>query len=85
MSLVTSEEQRAVCEAISAWASGQGFADAARAQLDKPADSAGNSWADVFGPLAEFGVFGAAVPEDQGGLGASFADAAAMIEQCGYD
>ena len=29
MSLVTSEEQRAVCEAIAAWASAQGFADAA--------------------------------------------------------
>ena len=85
VSLVTSEEQRAVCEAMSAWASGQGFADAARARLDKPADSAAGTWTEVFASLAEFGVFGAAVPEEQGGLGASFADAAAMVGQCGYD
>ena len=85
MSLVTSEEQRAVCEAIAAWASAQGFADAARARLDKPGDESGDSWSVLFGQLAEFGVFGAAVADDQGGLGATFADAAAMIEQCGHD
>lgn len=85
MSLVTSEEQSAVCAAMSSWASGQGIADIVRAELDKPAGTQSDSWTSRFARLAGFGVFGAAVPDEQGGLGADFADTAAMIEQCGYD
>lgn len=79
MTIATSEEQNAVRQAIADWARTVGTADLVRSDLDKPRDQ----WADLLAQLADFGVFGAAVPEDRGGLGARFADVAAMLEQCG--
>lgn len=81
MTLATSAEQLAVCEAIATWSRRVGTTDIARDYLDKPADS----WSEVFHQLAEFGLFAAALPDNRGGLGASFADVAAMLEQCGHD
>ncbi|MGC5248296.1 acyl-CoA dehydrogenase family protein [Gordonia sp. DT219] len=82
MTLATSAEQLAVCDAIAAWAAQVGTADIARAQIDKPGS---DDWSELFHQLAEFGVFAAALPETHGGLGASFADVAAMLERCGHD
>ena len=79
MSLATSDEQIAVCEAISAWATRRRTTDIVRAELEKPRDH----WRDLFPELAELGVFAALVEEAQGGVGASFSDVAAMVEQCG--
>lgn len=81
MSLATSAEQLAVCEAIGSWAAGAHVADIARAEVDKPRDQ----WRDLWPRVAEFGVFGAAVPDSAGGLGADFADVAAMLDACGHD
>ncbi|MCH5645191.1 acyl-CoA dehydrogenase [Gordonia sp. ABSL49_1] len=79
MIIATSEEQKAVCHAIADWAQRVDVTERVRSDLDKPRDQ----WADLMPQLAEFGVFGAAVAEDRGGLGAQFADVAAMLEQCG--
>ena len=79
VSLATSDEQIAVCEAISAWATRRRTTDIVRAELEKPRDH----WRDLFPELAELGVFAALVEEAQGGVGASFSDVAAMVEQCG--
>lgn len=79
MPIATSPEQLAVCDAIARWARGAHVTDLVRSDIDKPADQ----WTGLFGQLAEFGVFGGAVPDDRGGLGASFIDVAAMVEQCG--
>ncbi|MGV9709100.1 acyl-CoA dehydrogenase family protein [Gordonia sp. NPDC003424] len=79
MPIATSPEQIAVCEAIATWARGVRTTDLIRDDIDKPADR----WTELFGQLADFGVFSGAVPEDRGGLGATFTDVAAMLEQCG--
>ncbi|WCB36630.1 acyl-CoA dehydrogenase [Gordonia polyisoprenivorans] len=81
MTLATSSEQLAVCEAIAAWSARVGTTDIARAQIDKP----GEDWLGLFHQLAEFGLFAAVLPESKGGLGAGFTDLAAMLEQCGRD
>ncbi|MGW0039486.1 acyl-CoA dehydrogenase family protein [Gordonia sp. NPDC003376] len=79
MTLATSPEQAAVCEAISAWSAKAGTADSARSHLDKPDDQ----WRTLFPQIAGLGLFAAIVPESDGGIGASFADVAAMVERCG--
>lgn len=79
MTIATSTEQIAVCDAISTWAQGVHTTELVRADIDKPADQ----WSGLLPQLAEFGVFAGALPEDRGGFGATFTDVAAMVEQCG--
>lgn len=79
MSLATSAEQLAVCEAISGWATRRRTTDIIRADLEKSRDQ----WRELFPELAELGLFAALLDESQGGVGATFADVAAMVEQCG--
>ncbi|NDZ95849.1 acyl-CoA dehydrogenase [Streptomyces sp. SID6673] len=79
MTIATSTEQIAVCDAIATWAHGVQTTELVRADIDKPADQ----WTGLLAQLAEFGVFAAALPEEHGGFGATFTDVAAMIEQCG--
>ncbi len=79
VTIATSAEQIAVCEAIAAWAARVGTAVNVRADIDKPSDS----WQQLWPQLAELGVFGAAVDEERGGFGAGFVDTAAMVEECG--
>ncbi|WLP89417.1 acyl-CoA dehydrogenase [Gordonia sp. NB41Y] len=81
MTLATSPEQTAVCAAISAWSAKAGTADSARSHLDKPDDQ----WRGLFPQIADLGLFAAILPESDGGIGASFADVAAMVEQCGRE
>ncbi|GAA1481196.1 acyl-CoA dehydrogenase [Gordonia sinesedis] len=80
MSLATSAEQLAVCDAITAWAARHHTTELVRADLDKPRDQ----WCELYGGLADLGVFAAALPESAGGLGGSVADVAAMLDACGY-
>lgn len=79
MTIATTAEQIAVCDAIATWAHGVQTTELVRADIDKPADQ----WTGLLAQLAEFGVFAAALPEEHGGFGATFTDVAAMIEQCG--
>ncbi|MYR06945.1 acyl-CoA dehydrogenase [Gordonia sp. SID5947] len=79
MTIATSSEQIAVCDAIATWAQGVQTTELVRADIDKPADQ----WTGLLAQLAEFGVFAAALPEEHGGFGATFTDVAAMVEQCG--
>lgn len=80
MTIATSTEQIAVCDAIATWAQGAHITDLVRADIDKPRDQ----WTGLYPQLAEFGLFSAALPEQRGGLGATFADVVAMVEQCGH-
>ncbi|MDS1116694.1 acyl-CoA dehydrogenase [Gordonia westfalica] len=81
MTIATSSEQIAVCHSIESWARAAKVTELVRSDIDKPRDQ----WTQLFGRLAEFGVFAAAVPEASGGLGAGFVDVAAMVEQCGIE
>ncbi|MBD0861721.1 acyl-CoA dehydrogenase [Gordonia sp. zg691] len=81
MTIATSSEQIAVCHSIESWARAEKATELVRADIDKPRDQ----WTGLFAQLAEFGVFAAAVPEAADGLGASFVDVAAMVEQCGVE
>ncbi|AZG46000.1 acyl-CoA dehydrogenase [Gordonia insulae] len=81
MTIATSTEQIAVCNAIETWAQTVQTTDLVRADIDKPRDQ----WTGLLPQLAEFGVFAGALPEEHGGFGATFTDVAAMVEQCGYN
>ncbi|MGV9857887.1 acyl-CoA dehydrogenase family protein [Gordonia sp. NPDC003425] len=79
MTLATSPEQIAVCTSISSWADRLRTTELVRADLEKPSDR----WRELFGQLGDFGVFATALPERCGGLGGSWADVAAMLQECG--
>ncbi|MFT4200930.1 acyl-CoA dehydrogenase family protein [Gordonia sp. (in: high G+C Gram-positive bacteria)] len=79
MTIATSAEQIAVCKAIADWAAARETTAIARAELDDSADA----WRGLWPELAELGVFAASADENSGGLGAPFADAAAMVAECG--
>lgn len=81
MTIATSSEQIAVRDSIASWARSTSVTDIVRSDLDKPSDQ----WTGLFSQIADLGVFAAAVPEASDGLGASFLDVAAMLEQCGAD
>ncbi|GAC70530.1 acyl-CoA dehydrogenase [Gordonia soli] len=81
MTIATSDEQIAVCDAIAEWAGRVRATELVRADIDKPRDQ----WTGLLDQLAEFGIVAAALPESAGGLGATFTDVAAMIERCGVD
>jgi len=79
VTIATSAEQIAVCAAIADWAAARETTAIVRAELDKP----GDAWRGLWPELAELGVFAAAADEGRDGLGAPFADAAAMVAECG--
>ncbi|MFT3899043.1 MAG: acyl-CoA dehydrogenase [Gordonia sp. (in: high G+C Gram-positive bacteria)] len=79
MTIATSAEQIAVCKAIADWAAARDTTAIAKAELDESTDA----WRGLWPELAELGVFAAAADEAGGGLGAPFADAAAMVAECG--
>ncbi|PKZ64585.1 acyl-CoA dehydrogenase [Gordonia terrae] len=81
MTIATSSEQIAVRDSIASWARSTSVTDIVRSDIDKPRDQ----WTRLLSQIADLGVFAAAVPEASDGLGASFLDVAAMLEQCGVD
>ncbi len=79
VTIATSAEQIAVCAAIAEWSAARDTIALVRADVDGAADD----WRSLWPDLAEFGVFAAAADEGRDGLGAPFADAAAMLAECG--
>ncbi|WP_455900730.1 acyl-CoA dehydrogenase [Rhodococcus gordoniae] len=74
MSIATTEEQRAVQASVQAWSRTVDPISTIRRSGDA-------TWRDGWSSLAELGLFGVAVPEDAGGLGATAVDLAVMLEQ----
>jgi alkylation response protein AidB-like acyl-CoA dehydrogenase len=78
MDLTLSAEQRAMRSTLRELVSSLWPDDRLRAASDDPALDHG-SWT----ALAELGLFGLTVPEDHGGMGLGFADAAVLFEELG--
>ncbi|MFD6676506.1 acyl-CoA dehydrogenase family protein [Rhodococcus zopfii] len=78
MSIATTEEQRAVQASVRAWAR-------AAAPIEKLRHQPAEMWQPGWGSLAELGLFGVAVPESSGGLGATAVDLAVMLEQAAHE
>ena len=77
-SLETSaSEQFAARELVRSWAAGSGAVEAARAADDGRADA----WKGPYEGLAQLGIFGVALPEDQGGAGGTAGDLCAMVDE----
>ena len=74
MSIATTEEQRAVQASVQAWSRAVDPMSTIRRTSDA-------TWRDGWSSLAELGIFGVAVPEEAGGLGATTVDLAVMLEQ----
>jgi 3-oxochol-4-en-24-oyl-CoA dehydrogenase len=71
-------EQVAAQDAVRAFARAYDVGGAAR-------EECGGGWARLWRPLADLGMFAVAVPKERGGLGGTFADLAAMLEQAGAE
>lgn len=78
MSIATTEEQRAVQASVQAWSRAVDPMSTIRRASDA-------TWRDGWSSLAELGIFGVAVPEEAGGLGATTVDLAVMLEQAAYE
>lgn len=78
MSIATTEEQRAVQASVRAWAR-------AAAPIEKLRHQPAEMWQPGWASLAELGLFGVAVPESSGGLGATAVDLAVMLEQAAHE
>jgi len=71
------DEQFAARELVRDWAAGSGATAAVRdIEQGEP-----KAWRPVFDGLAGLGLFGVAVPEDDGGAGGSIEDLSAMVEE----
>ncbi|MGU3585291.1 acyl-CoA dehydrogenase [Rhodococcus sp. C26F] len=78
MSIATTEEQRAVQASVQAWSRAVDPMSTIRRASDA-------TWRGGWSSLAELGIFGVAVPEEAGGLGATAVDLAVMLEQAAYE
>lgn len=78
MSIATTDEQRAVQESVRAWSRVTNPITTVRSET-------GGAWREGWQSLAELGVFGVAVPEPSGGLGATTVDLAVMLEQTAHE
>ncbi|WP_229566924.1 acyl-CoA dehydrogenase [Rhodococcus sp. RDE2] len=78
MSIATTEEQRAVQASVHAWSRAVDPMSTIRRTGDA-------TWRDGWSSLAELGIFGVAVPEEAGGLGATAVDLAVMLEQAAHE
>ena len=76
MPIATTDEQRALADAIRSWGAGAGPVAASRAQERDP-----SAWRAHWDELAAFGTFAVAVPESCGGAGGTLADLAVVLEQ----
>ncbi|WP_241386668.1 acyl-CoA dehydrogenase [Rhodococcus sp. CH91] len=78
MSIATTEEQWAVQASVQAWSRAVDPLSTIRRGGDA-------TWRDGWSSLAELGLFGVAVPEDSGGLGATAVDLAVMLERAAHE
>jgi 3-oxochol-4-en-24-oyl-CoA dehydrogenase len=77
-SLETSaSDQLAARELVRSWAAGSGAVTAARDVEHGQADA----WRAPYGGLAQLGIFGVALPEEQGGAGGTVDDLCAMVDE----
>ncbi|MBM7367926.1 acyl-CoA dehydrogenase [Gordonia hydrophobica] len=81
MTIATSADQRVVVDSIAAWAQTRNVRALARRDLD----DAGTSWRQLWGQIADLGLFAAGVPDSAGGAGGSFEDVAVMLSACGNE
>jgi 3-oxochol-4-en-24-oyl-CoA dehydrogenase len=73
----TTDEQFAARELVRDWAAEAGTTAAVRdIEQGEP-----NAWRPVFGGLADLGLFGVAVPEEDGGAGGRIEDLCAMVDE----
>lgn len=77
MPATISDEQSAARELVRDWAAGSLSLEAAR-DVEQGAPEA---WRAPFDSLAALGIFGVALPEDQGGADGTIADLCAMLEE----
>ncbi|WP_132473244.1 acyl-CoA dehydrogenase [Rhodococcus sp. SMB37] len=78
MSIAMTEEQRAVQASVQAWSRAVEPVSRIRRHPD-------DVWREGWTSLAELGLFGVAVPEEAGGLGATVVDLAVMLEQAAHE
>ena len=78
MALGLTEDQRALAESLTDWASGAATTDLVRSAEHDGAGAFGDLWAE----LTKLGVASIAVPEQLGGAGGSFLDLACALEAC---
>lgn len=71
------DEQFAAREMVRDWAAASRASEAAREVEQGDADA----WRRAYAGLAELGIFGVAIPEDQGGAGGTVADLCAMVDE----
>ncbi|KUI33036.1 acyl-CoA dehydrogenase [Mycobacterium sp. IS-1742] len=71
------DEQFAAREMVRDWAAASHASEAAREVEQGDADA----WRRAYAGLAELGIFGVAVPEDQGGAGGTVEDLCAMVDE----
>ena len=77
MSVTITDETTAARELVRDWAAGAGATKAVReVERDNP-----DAWRPVFGQLAELGLFGVAVAEENGGAGGSVVELCAMVTE----
>jgi alkylation response protein AidB-like acyl-CoA dehydrogenase len=77
VSATITDEQFAARELVRSWASSYGPVEAARDVEQGKADA----WRAAYQGLAELGIFGVAVPEEQGGAGGTADDLCAMVDE----
>lgn len=71
------DEQFAAREMVRDWAAASRASEAAREVEHGEADS----WRRAYSGLAELGIFGVAIPEEQGGAGGTVEDLCAMVDE----
>ncbi|AEV72831.1 acyl-CoA dehydrogenase [Mycolicibacterium rhodesiae NBB3] len=79
MSATITDEQFAARELVRSWAAASGAAAAARdVEQGQP-----DAWRAAYDGLAQLGIFGVAIPEEQGGADGTVEDLCAMVDEAG--
>ena len=77
MSATTTDEQFAARELVRSWAAASGASDAARKVEEGQLDA----WRTAYDGLAQLGIFGVALSEEQGGADGTAEDLCAMVDE----
>ena len=77
MSATTTDEQFAARELVRSWAAASGASEAARKVEEGQLDA----WRTAYDGLAELGIFGVALSEEQGGADGTVEDLCAMVDE----
>ncbi len=83
MALTVTEDQVALAESVAGWAERGKLREAARAEIDVPADRRAGNRPGWWPGAVEMGLTGLALPEDVGGSGASLPELAVVLEEFG--